>query len=104
MMPCKDAARCSLSVKSKDNRNRVSEQTCESSDLWFVRVGDNFILNPEPDEQTFRVKKIIKHHQFKPLSHPDGKGDGRNDIALVVLQVITMIWTHFLQKAQLTRK
>lgn len=49
-------------------------------------MGDNFILNPEPDEQTFRVKKIIKHHQFKPLSHPDGKGDGRNDIAIVVLQ------------------
>lgn len=58
----------------------------ENSDLWFVRVGDNFILTPETDEQTFRVRKIIKHHNFKPLSDPDGNGDGRNDIALVVLQ------------------
>ena len=58
----------------------------DNADLWFVRVGDNFILRPEEDEQTFRVRKIVKHHQFKPLSDP--QGDGRNDIAIVVLQVL----------------
>merc|ERR1712223_1995658 len=29
-------------------------------DLWFARVGDNYILKPDKNEQTFRVKKIIK--------------------------------------------
>ena len=48
----------------------------------FARVGDNYILKPDPDEQTFRVSKIIKHGQFKPLGAKDG-GDGRHDIALV---------------------
>ena len=64
----------------------------ERADLWFVRVGDNFILRPEDDEQTFRVRKIVKHHQFKPLSDPDG--DGRNDIAIVVLQVCRSEYHH----------
>ena len=48
----------------------------------FARVGDNYILSPDPDEQTFRVSKIIKHGQFKPLGAKNG-GDGRHDIALV---------------------
>lgn len=52
---------------------------------WFARVGDNYILKPDPEEQTFRVSKIIKHGNFKPLG--SGKdGDGRNDIALVIFQ------------------
>ncbi len=52
-------------------------------DSWFARVGDNYILKPDPDEQTFRVKRILQHHLFDPLRE-DG-GDGRHDIALVVL-------------------
>ena len=48
----------------------------------FARVGDNYILSPDPDEQTFRVSKIIKHGEFKPLGASNG-GDGRHDIALV---------------------
>ncbi len=52
-------------------------------DTWFARVGDNYILSPDPNEQTFRVKKIIQHHLFDPLRE-DG-GDGRHDIALVSL-------------------
>jgi len=52
-------------------------------DTWFARVGDNYILSPDPNEQTFRVKKIIQHHRFDPLRE-DG-GDGRHDIALVSL-------------------
>lgn len=52
---------------------------------WFARVGDNFILSSDPDEQTFRVRKIVKHGRFDPLTR-DGTGDGRHDIALVVLQ------------------
>ena len=58
--------------------------SAENPDLWFVRVGDNYILKPETNEQTFRVTKIIKHHLFDPLRE-DG-GDGRHDIALLVLQ------------------
>jgi len=57
----------------------------EKRTTWFARVGDNYILSPDPDEQTFRVSKIIKHGQFKPLGAKNG-GDGRHDIALVVLQ------------------
>ena len=53
-------------------------------DLWFARVGDNYILKPDANEQTFRVKKIIKHSLFDPLR--DDGGDGRNDIAILVLQ------------------
>jgi tryptase gamma 1 len=53
-------------------------------DLWFARVGDNYILKPDENEQTFRVKKIIKHSLFDPLR--DDGGDGRNDIAILVLQ------------------
>ena len=53
-------------------------------DLWFVRVGDNYILKADANEQTFRVKKIIRHSQFDPLR--DDGGDGRNDIAILVLQ------------------
>ena len=52
-------------------------------DLWFARVGDNYILKPDKNEQTFRVKKIIKHSLFDPLR--DDGGDGRNDIAILVL-------------------
>ena len=48
----------------------------------FARVGDNYILRSDPEEQTFRVSKIVKHGNFKPLG--SGKeGDGRHDIALV---------------------
>lgn len=57
----------------------------EKRTTWFARVGDNFILSPDPEEQTFRVSKIIKHGDFKPLGASNG-GDGRHDIALVVLQ------------------
>ena len=52
-------------------------------------MGDNYILNPDPEEQTFRVKKIIKHEKFDPLRTDGGlggTGDGRHDIALMVLQ------------------
>jgi len=57
----------------------------EKRTTWFARVGDNYILKPDPDEQTFRVSKIIKHGQFKPLGEKPN-GDGRHDIALIVLQ------------------
>ena len=50
----------------------------------FARVGDNYILKSDPEEQTFRVSKIVKHGNFKPLGSGDD-GDGRNDIALVCL-------------------
>ncbi len=46
-------------------------------------MGDNYILKSDPDEQTFRVSKIIKHGKFDPLTR-DGDGDGRHDIALVI--------------------
>ena len=52
-------------------------------DSWFARVGDNYILRPDPDEQTFRIKRIIQHHLFDPLREEGG--DGRHDIALVIL-------------------
>ena len=48
----------------------------------FARVGDNYILKSDPEEQTFRVSKIVKHGNFKPLGSGND-GDGRNDIALV---------------------
>lgn len=57
----------------------------EQKTTWFARVGDNYILQSDPEEQTFRVSKIVKHGNFKPLGSEDN-GDGRNDIALVVLQ------------------
>lgn len=50
-------------------------------------MGDNYILSTDPEEQTFRVSKIIKHGKFKPLS-ADGTGDGRHDIALVIRIVV----------------
>lgn len=57
----------------------------EKQTTWFARVGDNYILQSDPEEQTFRVSKIVKHGNFKPLG--SGKeGDGRHDIALVILQ------------------
>jgi len=49
-----------------------------------VRVGDNFILTKDPSEQTFQVGLIIRHQKFFPLSSPGG--DGRNDIALLVIK------------------
>ena len=52
-------------------------------------MGDNYILKSDPEEQTFRVSKIIKHGNFKPLGSGD-EGDGRNDIALV--RVLLRIW------------
>ena len=55
----------------------------------FARVGDNYILKSDPEEQTFRVSKIIKHGNFKPLGSGDD-GDGRNDIALV--RVFLQFW------------
>ncbi|QQP42396.1 Uncharacterized protein FKW44_017044, partial [Caligus rogercresseyi] len=58
--------------------NNAREET------WFARVGDNYILKSDPQEQTFRVKKIITHEDFDPLR--EGGGDGKNDIALIVLQ------------------
>jgi len=51
---------------------------------WFVRVGDNFILTKDPNEQTFQVGLIIRHQKFFPLSSPGG--DGRHDIALLVIK------------------
>jgi len=57
----------------------------EKKTTWFARVGDNYILKSDPEEQTFRVSKIVKHGNFKPLGS-GVDGDGRNDIALVVLQ------------------
>jgi len=57
----------------------------EKKTTWFARVGDNYILQPDPEEQTFRVSKIVKHGNFKPLGSGED-GDGRHDIALVVLQ------------------
>jgi len=57
----------------------------EKQTTWFARVGDNYILRSDPEEQTFRVSKIVKHGNFKPLG--SGKdGDGRHDIALVIFQ------------------
>lgn len=56
----------------------------KTPEAWFARVGDNFILQHDPSEQTFRVKKIIIHEHFDPLRETGG--DGRHDIALVVLQ------------------
>jgi len=57
----------------------------EKQTTWFARVGDNYILQSDPEEQTFRVSKIVKHGNFKPLG--SGKdGDGRHDIALVIFQ------------------
>jgi len=53
---------------------------------WFARVGDNFIGKPDPSEQTFQVAEIIRHENFIPLSLPGG--DGRNDIALLILKPI----------------
>ena len=54
----------------------------DDSPFRFARVGDNYILQSDPEEQTFRVSKIVKHGNFKPLG--SGKeGDGRHDIALV---------------------
>lgn len=67
----------------------------------FARVGDNYILKPDPEEQTFRVSKIVKHGNFKPLG--SGKeGDGRNDIALVrdiwcLFQMHSALWFIILQ-------
>ena len=61
----------------------------DREDTWFARVGDNYILTPDPEEQTFRVKKIIKHEKFDPLRSDGGvggTGDGRHDIALLVLR------------------
>jgi len=51
---------------------------------WFVRVGDNFILKPDPSEQTFQVNVILRHEKFRPLSSPGG--DGRNDVALLQIR------------------
>jgi len=51
---------------------------------WFVRVGDNYITDQDPSEQTFQVEKIIKHESFVPLSQPGG--DGRNDVALLLIR------------------
>jgi len=53
-------------------------------DDWFVRVGDNFIAESDPSEQTFQVERIIRHEEFVPLSAPGG--DGRNDIALLLIR------------------
>jgi len=39
----------------------------EKKTTWFARVGDNYILKSDPEEQTFRVSKIVKHGNFKPL-------------------------------------
>ena len=61
----------------------------DREETWFARVGDNYILTADPEEQTFRVKKIIKHEKFDPLRTDGGlggTGDGRHDIALMVLQ------------------
>ena len=61
----------------------------DREDTWFARVGDNYILTLDPEEQTFRVKKIIKHEKFDPLRVDGGlggTGDGRHDIALLVLK------------------
>ena len=54
-------------------------------DIWFVRVGDNYIFDVETNEQTFRVRKIIRHPKYRPLGDQEG-GDGRHDIALLILQ------------------
>lgn len=51
---------------------------------WFVRVGDNYIAEDDPSEQTFQVDRIIRHENFVPLSAPGG--DGRHDIALLVIR------------------
>ena len=51
----------------------------------FARVGDNYILRSDPEEQTFRVRRVVRHHLFDPLRE-DGGGDGRHDIALVFLK------------------
>eukprot|EP00094_Tigriopus_californicus_P008547 TCALIF_08238-PA protein Name:"Similar to PRSS12 Neurotrypsin (Pan troglodytes)" AED:0.04 eAED:0.04 QI:81/0/0.33/0.66/0/0/3/0/330 len=56
----------------------------KTPETWFARVGDNFILHHDPSEQTFRVKEIIIHENFDPLK--DNGGDGRHDIALVILR------------------
>jgi len=66
----------------------VSAAHCFSSSYrdrdWFVRVGDNYIISKDPSEQTFQVSQIVKHQDFLPLSSPGG--DGRNDIALLVIR------------------
>jgi len=51
---------------------------------WYVRVGDNYIAEDDPDEQTFQVDLVVRHAQFLPLSRPGG--DGRNDIALLKIR------------------
>jgi len=62
-------------------------------------VGDNYILKSDPEEQTFRVSKIVKHGNFKPLGSGDD-GDGRNDIALVRV-VNALNWKRFIALFQL---
>jgi V8-like Glu-specific endopeptidase len=57
--------------------------TYKDSD-WFVRVGDNFLTKKDPNEQTFQVKKIYRHKDFLSVSSPGG--DGRHDIAILVLK------------------
>lgn len=95
-------------VKSIQHFQVVTAAHCftnnDREETWFARVGDNYILNADPEEQTFRVKKIIKHEKFDPLRADGGiggTGDGRHDIALVVLQpnrVISSLSSNFLSQ------
>ena len=73
--------------------NFIFKELCISLHFRFARVGDNYILKPDPDEQTFRVSKIIKHGQFKPLGEKPN-GDGRHDIALVSISISFGYRTH----------
>ncbi|XP_023345706.1 tryptase gamma [Eurytemora carolleeae] len=77
---------CAAAIVS--DRVLVSAAHCFSDKFkdedWFVRVGDNYIAEGDPSEQTFQVERIIKHESFIPLSEPGG--DGRNDIALLVIR------------------
>ena len=73
-------------ISSCDFKTKLYFQKIISLHFRFARVGDNYILKPDPDEQTFRVSKIIKHGQFKPLGEKPN-GDGRHDIALVSISI-----------------
>ena len=73
--------RLPLGTESENFSNRKTDPLIFFS-FRFARVGDNYILKSDPEEQTFRVSKIVKHGNFKPLGSGND-GDGRNDIALV---------------------
>ena len=77
---------CAATILS--SRVLVSAAHCFSDKYrdsdWFVRVGDNYIISKDPNEQTFQVNQIVRHEKFFALSSPGG--DGRHDVALLQIK------------------